>query len=299
MNPERSGLVKVRNISLTLLFGLTSLAGDTANNTVYSNEVGTRATLSDGINYKQEIVDSPSTLRIHTIEIPDISRVGFLVTPPQTINGWETSAQTLVDQIGGVVDRFKVVVAVNANFFEPFESGIYPNYGDGINILGQAVSQGIEFSPPQEKYPVLCIGDILSVDESACPTETENVIAGNVLLINEGEIADFYDDNEKHPRTAMGISEDGKSLWIVVVDGRQKKSEGVTLTKLSEILLRYNVYQAINFDGGGSCTLIFVDENGNIKLLNIPVNKPSAYSPGRMGLTRNIGDSLMIGNSKE
>ena len=72
--------------------------------------------------------------------------------------------------------------------------------------------------------------------------------------------------DERHPRTAIGYSQNGQVLFLVVVDGRQPGySVGMSLAELAEFmrmrladfaLARENAYQALNLDGGGSATMV-------------------------------------------
>ena len=60
---------------------------------------------------------------------------------------------------------------------------------------------------------------------------------------------------ERHPRTAIGISKDGTKVLLVVVDGRTKASAGMTLSELANLMIKLGAYNAINMDGGGSSTM--------------------------------------------
>ena len=59
----------------------------------------------------------------------------------------------------------------------------------------------------------------------------------------------------RNPRTAVGLSQDGKTVFMVVVDGRTTASVGMTCTELATLMLGLGAYQAINLDGGGSTTM--------------------------------------------
>jgi hypothetical protein len=97
---------------------------------------------------------------------------------------------------------------------------------------------------------------------------------GGPVIIKGGEVHITYDQEVffgsgingtgKEPRSAVGFTEDGRVI-MMVVDGRQESSEGVTLQRLAEILLSLDVIEAINLDGGGSTTLAV-----NHKLVNRP-----------------------------
>jgi exopolysaccharide biosynthesis protein len=68
-----------------------------------------------------------------------------------------------------------------------------------------------------------------------------------------------------NPRTAVGLTSDGTVL-LVVIDGRQKTSVGMTLGQLAEYMRKLGSVQAMNLDGGGSSTLVV---RGDV------VNRPS------------------------
>jgi len=53
------------------------------------------------------------------------------------------------------------------------------------------------------------------------------------------------------PRTAVGYTAN-KHIIMVVADGRQTISEGVSLNELADIMLSFNCVEALNLDGGGS-----------------------------------------------
>jgi exopolysaccharide biosynthesis protein len=59
-----------------------------------------------------------------------------------------------------------------------------------------------------------------------------------------------------HPRTAIGSSRDGKTLYFVVADGRRENAPGMTLGQLAEFMdTELDVCSAMNFDGGGSSAM--------------------------------------------
>ncbi len=60
----------------------------------------------------------------------------------------------------------------------------------------------------------------------------------------------------RHPRTAVGYSRDGRTLYLLTVDGRSTASVGMTLVELAEVLRRLGAWNAMNFDGGGSTTMV-------------------------------------------
>lgn len=84
----------------------------------------------------------------------------------------------------------------------------------------------------------------------------------------------------RHPRTAIGFSRDSSTLYLLAVDGRSQKSVGMALTELADLMRRLGVWQAMNFDGGGSTTMVI-----NGALVNVPSD-----SAGE----RAVGNALMV-----
>ncbi|HEX8944136.1 MAG TPA: phosphodiester glycosidase family protein [Gemmatimonadaceae bacterium] len=84
----------------------------------------------------------------------------------------------------------------------------------------------------------------------------------------------------KHPRTAVGISRDSATLFILAIDGRSQRSVGVTLVGLASMMRQLGAWQAMNFDGGGSTTMVI-----DGALVNVPSD-----SAGE----RAVGNALMV-----
>jgi hypothetical protein len=97
-----------------------------------------------------------------------------------------------------------------------------------------------------------------------------NVVGGmQDLLVIDGVVQSYggaFYDKDLHPRTAMGTSQDGKTLILVVVDGRTEIAIGKTLNGMAALMGELGAHNAINVDGGGSSTMVI---NGQVK------NKPS------------------------
>ena len=74
------------------------------------------------------------------------------------------------------------------------------------------------------------------------------------------------------PRTAMGISQDRKKLYLFFCDGRQEGwSGGCYWSSLSTLLLAMGSYYAINLDGGGSSTFcVWSETEGKPMVFNRP-----------------------------
>ena len=90
---------------------------------------------------------------------------------------------------------------------------------------------------------------------------------GNLSIESKAEGGSESFTNNRHPRTAIGFTADTSRFFFVTVDGRQPGySEGMTLLELANFMRELGCSQALNFDGGGSTTMVV---RGNV------VNRPS------------------------
>lgn len=97
------------------------------------------------------------------------------------------------------------------------------------------------------------------------PWKMNTAVGGGPVLLQYGNIHITNNDelkftgkaiNDKHPRTAMGYTKDGK-LVILVIEGRNKNASGATLTQEAQIFKDLGCWEALNLDGGGSsCMLV-------------------------------------------
>ena len=84
----------------------------------------------------------------------------------------------------------------------------------------------------------------------------------------------------RHPRTAIGISRDSATVYLVVVDGRQQSSVGMTLEELANSMIVLGAFEALNLDGGGSTTLVVRDS-----IVNAP-SDPNGERP--------VGNAIVV-----
>jgi exopolysaccharide biosynthesis protein len=59
-----------------------------------------------------------------------------------------------------------------------------------------------------------------------------------------------------HPRTALGVSRDGRRLVIAVIDGRAPGRDGMSAREVGRWLRDVGCHDGIMLDGGGSSVLV-------------------------------------------
>lgn len=234
--------------------------------------------LAPGIKYYRKVLSQPRPNILHLVSInlaqPDLK---LITSIPNSSKGKEIIAKTTSD----FVKQTNAVVAINASFFQPFFSAdytldnFYPHAGDPVDIIGQAIHRGQQYSADDVPYPKLCIfSDMVTIQTDSCPSQTVEAIAGSHLLIQNGQkLTSPLDSSAKpEPRTAVGLSAGHTQLWFIVVDGRQPNySEGVTWQELADLLLPYQFDSVLNLDGGGSSTLVTAGSPVP-EILNAPIH---------------------------
>lgn len=118
----------------------------------------------------------------------------------------------------------------------------------------------------------------------------EAVCGRSTLLLKNGEQLDQSSNTmpvaTMEPRTAIGVSQDGKEVYLMVVDGRNfYYSNGADLLDLMNLMSACGASDALNLDGGGSSTFIAKDiESGELKLLNWPTDNGGVMRKVATGL---------------
>lgn len=241
--------------------------------------------LFQGVHYTRIIRRNPRPLVIHVVRIQlDQPGIRFLVTPGDPVKSMPLTGKLTTE----FLRENKLQLAINANFFRPWWSktlwDYYPHVGDPVKARGFTASNGTPFpvGPKDEHFPVLNI----SADNRATITENPpakacNAVSASPVLVRHGIPIDPAEwehvftpgAKDPHPRTAAGITRDGKTLLLVLVDGRQPNySEGVTLRELAFLMVEFGADIALNLDGGGSSTLVMEGASGQPETLNCPIN---------------------------
>lgn len=148
----------------------------------------------------------------------------------------------------------------------PKDGFVISTLGDGAEWVKQNLKKGTKIE--------------LDISFSPDIEDIEFAISGGAKLLDEGEIPETFSHNisGRNPRTALGISDDNETLYLITVDGRSKKSIGMTQLELAEFLKSLDIYNAINLDGGGSTTMVAQNIAGSQNTSLQLVNKPSGSS---------------------
>lgn len=231
-------------------------------------------TVKSGITYKtgQFNLFGSVQRRIYMLDVTldEINTLGI---------GFNTVNQTTVD----ICNSYNASVGINAGYFPMSGASDKDPY---IRINGTTVQEGHLGASRTFTNAALLIhnnvarvrkftesGTNLNLIAAAIPvSQAENVIVSGPMLITDGTLESLSTTTSHNTsstaRTGLGVSEDGKRVFIVVVDTGGDVT-GVTTPQLSKILQALGAYSALNFDGGGSSTM-YVKNLGLNGLVNLP-----------------------------
>ncbi len=177
--------------------------------------------------------------------------------------------------------------------------GFSGSYNSGLVIHnGTAVKKTVEKSNKPFRSGVLIIykdGTAKVINRTKKETynyNTENELHGGIwhalqfgpVLVQNGEIQNWLGNYSRQPRIIFGYCEPGHYI-AVAVDGRTKKSIGMTELEMAELMLSLGCTDAMNLDGGYSAAMLFMG-----KTINVPA--PHRNGDGDVVEGRNIKDLL-------
>ncbi len=82
----------------------------------------------------------------------------------------------------------------------------------------------------------------------------QEVLSGHFDMVVEGAVYPFCGEDERPPRTVIGLSRDRTQLIMAVSDGRGSWS-GRSCAELAALLIELGAWNGFNLDGGGSSTM--------------------------------------------
>ncbi|MDO8752590.1 MAG: phosphodiester glycosidase family protein, partial [Anaerolineales bacterium] len=239
--------------------------------------------IMDGVTYHRIVRYLPHSMVAHVLVIDTKTKgLQFMITPPDEVDDGVLKARTTSQ----FLEEYRVQIAINGDGFFPWWSlspvNYYPHAGDPVTPNGLTASQGIVYADGLQDIksePTLYISRRNNLTFNRQPSRIFNAISGDRMLILGGEIVPDLDDSIIQPRTAVGINNNGRWLYLVVVDGRQPfYSTGATFQELADLLKDFGAAFAMALDGGGSSAMVIEGVTGESAVLNSPLE---SYIPGR------------------
>jgi exopolysaccharide biosynthesis protein len=229
--------------------------------------------------------EGPWTINILYVDLDTCNGVEAVASSDSTLARMKTT-----EMLAALAAHETVLGGVNADFFDL-------RTGAPTNLL---VINGTMRTPPIAQ-PVLAIDssgsariNLFSLEHGVLrPFHPVQAVGGRPVLVRDSAIAAEVDTfgsagfRGPNPRTAAGISRDGRGLILAVIDGRTAHDAGMTLRQTAELMLALGARDAINLDGGGSTTMVIADPDsaGRLRIVNHPSDR---------GGERAVGDGLAV-----
>lgn len=196
-----------------------------------------------------------------------ISMVRFPMAE-HTLSVYESDG-TAANVISSLGEASGALAAINASFFDKKKFPTEFVKDDGKVICSRPAKGGSRSNAilrikdkKGKSIDILTVMDSMSTAKAA--RGWYEAIVSGPMLIEDGQVVDYSNDTKRlsqtfhtrrHPRTIMGYTKDGL-VYFIVVDGRfPGQGEGMTIPDLQTLCKCLGLYEAMNFDGGGSSTL--------------------------------------------
>ena len=221
-----------------------------------------------GVEMCEGSTQTPRPLQVRAVRV-DLREptIDFLVTPRigNGTNAWggRTTSEFLTE--------FNCQVALNGSIFDVFAR----KRGDPMHVEGFSLSRG-DFYQSDRRWDALLISTNRQAWIARRPADAGgayNGLSGFYALLLDGR--NNGTSTNRHPRSAVGVSRNGRYLILMTIDGRQPGySEGTTTAETAEWMRKLGAYNALNLDGGGSTALVIEGPDGSPVVLNRPCGSP-------------------------
>ncbi len=195
-------------------------------------------------------------------------------------------ATTLSRKTTSFLAEYGCAAAVNATPFAPSSA----KEGERRVLAGLCVADGVAISPPDGRYAALVFrggrasveaqGDIVSLED------IDDAVGGFFVVLSGGEPSGH--PTRRYARTAAGVGNGGRTLFLLTIDARRLSSAGATEPETGLLLARLGAVDGLILDGGGSTAMAIRRPDGGAALANVPTH---GFLPGN---ERAVGNALGI-----
>ncbi len=233
---------------------------------VYENaEDGLWAYISQDIHIEIRRCEDPALTLIWfetTVVLSERTKLRSMLVPGKKKSNFQQPASILAAH-GNVILAFSDDFFGYRTRYEGKREGVIIR--DGEIIAESTVKASSRKFPPLEILALFEDGSLKTYesDEKTAKEYLEmgvtDTYAFGPILVSNGEISQgvyTYEKTDRNPRTALGMIEPRKYLVLTAL-GRRKDSKGASYLWLAEKMLEKGVTEAMNLDGGNTCSLIF------------------------------------------
>jgi hypothetical protein len=228
-----------------------------------------------GVEYARYELSSPAA-RVHVVTVDLSSSEIDLIATGEADKGMTVSQFAAASE---------TQIVVNANVFDP----------DGYRPVGLARGGGATWSQTADdahnavasffKGPTRVQLELSppEVQLAGLDAQIAGAVSGRPMLVRAGAPMTTPDCGDlvalaclKAPRTALARSADGNTMWLIVVDGWQVGSPGLTAVELADFVADLGADAAIMLDGGSASALFIAARGGLVSSPSDGVERPVA-----------------------
>ena len=256
------------------------------------NSLGSAQKEKAALDYR--VLAYPSSL-VYTLTIPPGS--GYTIRP---------FVSEAVETVAQVAKKTGAVAVLNAGFFDPVNQKTTSRIvQDSRETASPQNNERLMQNPKLTSYlsailnrsefrQYRCAGQVrydIGFRNTPVPAGCElaqAIAAGPQLLPNSTAQQEGFTDEkngvlirdaigsvQRNARSAIGITDSGSVVWVMIAQRLDRVDSGMTLAELASVLQRLGARKALNLDGGSSASLYFKDQTHYGKLQDgKPVVRP-------------------------
>ncbi|MDD3336866.1 MAG: phosphodiester glycosidase family protein [Eubacteriales bacterium] len=196
-----------------------------------------------------------STVYVAEVILTDMRRF-------QTALAQNTYGRNVTEQTSSIAQAQGALLAINGDYYGAQRSGYVIRNGVLYRESVKQTAQEDLCIWPDGSFSIIKEGDVTA--QALLEQGVLQVLSFGPALVEGGEISVAEGDEvgqamTSNPRTAIAIAEP-LHYFFVVADGRTAESNGLSLYQLAAFLQDLGAQTAYNLDGGGSSTMVFMDE---------------------------------------
>ncbi|HEY4277566.1 MAG TPA: phosphodiester glycosidase family protein [Conexibacter sp.] len=266
-----------------------------------SNQVGSRTTVGgigdEGLGYlanltlqaKAGFLGSDHTIAAVNSPSPKTNTIDLFTSDWGSYTRDSGSFRTGTPEIEVHVSDGHVVSKASVPASEPLAKGDY-----AMLAIGKTAVTTLD---------ALQVGDAVDITYGATSNIAEKLryaIGGAVQLIRDGVVpaAVHYDspgdEADVAGRPALAFKDGGRTMMLIVTDGRQTDVHGFNATDFANFVKSLGADNALLFDGGGSAEMVArAPGDQNVSVLNTPSDGAERPVPNGVGVFSDPGDGTI------
>lgn len=131
---------------------------------------------------------------------------------------------------------------------------------EGAEYALSGAGTGAEFLNKLQVGDVVTISTSLSTRTDGLVPMARQMLTGNALVMRDGQLTPRNENetynSQTYSRSGIGMSQDGKTLYLIVIDYKSSTSVGCNTATMCYILKQAGAWNVANMDAGGSAQMM-------------------------------------------